>query len=272
MKILTAIGFMTALAAVVNPSFAMKCSKPPEQVARTIKNDAELSIKVLKNFLGEAGFGSKTRVVVDNLYEKYPNADKIVIAQLLLSQLCSLLDESRDLSSERKIELFSETRDQILKLATAVPDSQEKFTVRDYLMEIQWRVSMASDRVDLGISRNDPRTAAREAWQALNGEQPKLYRSAIRALSSWTLMELIGEVMKLSSDDKKQQIKVAYDIAIKMAEVGPTLLDDKPLNTSKEKEQWKRAFLKFACDPNKSRCKPKGLWPQFKQLNIWDQL
>ena len=268
MKIIVRIGLIVVFFAAPVTSHALECAKPPQQVQKTVKNDFELEIKALKRWIGEAGLGVETDVIVDNLYAKYPNADKLILAQMFMSLFCSLLEESKDLSSEKKFELFSESRDRVMNLMTGMPATQPSFTAHEYITEIRWRVDMASERVELGRSRKDKRAAAREAWQALSGEQPEFYSAAYPAMGNLTLMELLGGLRKLSSKNKQNQIDTAYEIASEMATIGPTLLYDEPFKTTREKARWAKAFARFACDPNKSKCEPEGLWPRFKRLKL----
>lgn len=59
-----------------------------------------ITVKLLKKFLGQVDLENKVDIQVKNLYDKYPNADKLVLAQLLVSQFCTLLNASHDLTTE----------------------------------------------------------------------------------------------------------------------------------------------------------------------------
>jgi len=113
--------------------YAMGCPSPPAAIAEPKAADVSLQIKALKQFIGEAGFSVKLDKSVTNVYEKYPNADRLVLAQLITSQFCELLNESKDLSSQEKFRLFIENRDKILSL-TPTEKPKEKST--DELIEI----------------------------------------------------------------------------------------------------------------------------------------
>lgn len=114
----TSILLMIVVTVLISPGlvYALDCPAPPKQISRNFSNDVSIGVKALKMFLGEAGFENKTDVAVQNLYAKYPNADRLVLATLLLSQFCSMLNESSDLSSERKFELFERIQDRILTI------------------------------------------------------------------------------------------------------------------------------------------------------------
>lgn len=66
------------------------CPTPPHQVDSTIETDAKVSIGALGKIVG-LDAAAKVTPITKNLFEKYPNADKVTIAQLIVSTTCQLL-------------------------------------------------------------------------------------------------------------------------------------------------------------------------------------
>ncbi|MEY9604152.1 hypothetical protein AB7M74_010764 [Bradyrhizobium japonicum] len=69
------------------------CPPPPSQIEKGIQADAELKIGALGKLVGLDAVG-KVTPITENLFVKYPNADKLIIAQLIASTTCQLLLKS----------------------------------------------------------------------------------------------------------------------------------------------------------------------------------
>lgn len=105
---------------VILPGVAasLECAEPPKQLSSSIENDATVTVKALRRWLGEAGLRNQTEIGINNLYQKYPNADRLILAQLLVSLFCTMLADASDLTTEERFKLYAETRDRILTLVT----------------------------------------------------------------------------------------------------------------------------------------------------------
>lgn len=101
-------------------SAEMKCIPAPAAATKDLKADVALKVAGLKRLIDSAEFSAQAGVITNDLYSKYPNADKLVTVQALLSQVCSLLN-SVSISDEKKVAKYSETEMLVYKIVTASP-------------------------------------------------------------------------------------------------------------------------------------------------------
>lgn len=109
--------FLTPLALwIVMPDFAravsFQCPEPTKQVESDIKGDISGKAQAILK-LGDGSFSGDIEVNVVNLFEKYPNADRVALAQSLQSMTCQLLRDSDSLSDAQKL-------DRVLELAKSL--------------------------------------------------------------------------------------------------------------------------------------------------------
>jgi hypothetical protein len=69
------------------------CPSPPSQVDSRLATDAQMSIGSLGKLVA-ADVAVKVTPVTRNLFEKYPSADKLVVAQLIMANSCQMLLQS----------------------------------------------------------------------------------------------------------------------------------------------------------------------------------
>jgi hypothetical protein len=81
------------------------CPQPTLQVASGIAGDMQGQAQGLLR-LATAELKGQIQTTVVNLWEKYPNADKIAIVQNFQSTSCNILKTSTSLSDEKKLELW----------------------------------------------------------------------------------------------------------------------------------------------------------------------
>jgi hypothetical protein len=91
-------------------TMALDCKPldPRQQLSTSIETDIEGSAKTLLkvgSFQGK--FENEIKEEVKNLYDKYPSADKIVIQSKFIYLFCTLLDESSDIESSKKLDMFN---------------------------------------------------------------------------------------------------------------------------------------------------------------------
>src|SRR5437899_1155984 len=79
------------------------CPEPTMQVASGIAGDVQGQAQGLLR-LATADLKGGVQKTVVNLWEKYPNADRIAVVQNLQSTSCNLLNSSTTLSDDQKIE------------------------------------------------------------------------------------------------------------------------------------------------------------------------
>ena len=79
------------------------CPAPNEQLAHNVSGDVQGQAQGLLK-LGTAELKGGLQKTVVNLWEKYPNADRIAIVQNLQSTSCNLVKTSTTLSDEQKLD------------------------------------------------------------------------------------------------------------------------------------------------------------------------
>ena len=84
------------------------------QVNRDVRSDVNASVGSLgKLKAGEVGV--KTDVVAKNLFEKYPNTDRIIVVQMMAATYCSLLRDSKTVRDSEKLRLWAEFSERVFK-------------------------------------------------------------------------------------------------------------------------------------------------------------
>ena len=100
----------------------MKCIAAPTSTAKDVKAEIAAKVDNLKGVVNSAGFSAQAGVITNDLYSKYPNSDRLIVAQAMLSQVCSLLN-SVSISDEAKVLKYSETEMLVFRLASGAPSS-----------------------------------------------------------------------------------------------------------------------------------------------------
>lgn len=119
-------------------TMALDCKPldPRQQLSKSIETDIEGSAKTLfKVGTFQGKFGNEIKEEVNNLYDKYPNADKIVIQSKLIYLFCTLLDESSDIESSKKLDMFNTFYDKVTQEQKDVsePSGDRPFFENDVL-------------------------------------------------------------------------------------------------------------------------------------------
>src|SRR5215510_6673914 len=87
---------------------AMDCPSPPEQLAKDMLVETEASISGLKGLLPTGSLKNKTETTAKNLFEKYPNADRLSVAMAMISVYCQTIDDPKStLSDKEKLDWLS---------------------------------------------------------------------------------------------------------------------------------------------------------------------
>jgi hypothetical protein len=100
------VGLATAILLVVTchvRAADFSCPDPTKQVESDISGDVQGQAQGLLK-LANAELKGEVKKAVVNLWEKYPNADRIAIVQNLQSTSCNLIKTSATLSDEQKID------------------------------------------------------------------------------------------------------------------------------------------------------------------------
>ena len=121
-------------------TMALDCKPldPRQQLSKSIETDIEGSAKTLfKVGTFQGKFGNEIKEEVKNLYDKYPNADKIVIHSKLIYLFCTLLDESSDIESSKKLDMFNTFYDKVTQEQKEVEPLGDKPFFDDDVLRIE---------------------------------------------------------------------------------------------------------------------------------------
>src|SRR5262249_1259921 len=102
---------------VVSSQAQIPCPAMPDkitQVNRDVRSDVQVGIGSLgKLKAGELGI--KTDVVAKNIFDKYPNTDRIVVVQMMVATYCPMIRDDKALKDAEKRRLYSEFSDRVFK-------------------------------------------------------------------------------------------------------------------------------------------------------------
>jgi hypothetical protein len=96
----------------------MDCPAAPKNVDKNIVVDTQGSVNGLSKLVG-GDLKNRVEITVNNLFEKYPNADRVTVATLMMAQFCQLIDHSPQLSDGEKLDRLGVVNGQLIQLMTA---------------------------------------------------------------------------------------------------------------------------------------------------------
>jgi len=129
MKIIIQLTISVVFMATINVAHALNCEPldPRQQVGKKVDESIEGSAKALIKLVGgEVSYKNKTENEVKNLYQSYPNADKLVIKGKLIYTFCTFLNDAEDLDSNEKFMKLSSFMETILDSSTEYNNKSEK--------------------------------------------------------------------------------------------------------------------------------------------------
>lgn len=94
-------------------------SCPPAPAVTDVTRDVKAEINAGVGSLGKAKAGEisvKTEVVAKNIFERFPNVDKLVTLQMMSSTYCQLLAQSQFLSDREKLDRWERFQEKVLNL------------------------------------------------------------------------------------------------------------------------------------------------------------
>ena len=114
---------------IPNSIAAFTC--PPMPTAMTeVNHDVKADIKASVGSLGRLKAGevaTKTEITAKNLFEKYPNVDKLLTLQTMAATYCAMLRDTTTLSDAEKINRWERFQERVLNLeATSKPKKINK--------------------------------------------------------------------------------------------------------------------------------------------------
>jgi hypothetical protein len=98
-------------------STQIPCPEMPDkitQVNHDVRSDVDVGIGSLGK-LKAGQVGVQTDVVAKNLFDKYPNIDRIVVVQMMAATYCPMIRDDRTLKDSDKRRLWSEFSDRVFK-------------------------------------------------------------------------------------------------------------------------------------------------------------
>ena len=96
----------------------LSCPTMPDitQVNHDVRSEVQVGVGSLgKLKAGEVGV--KTDVVAKNLFDKYPNTDRIAVVQMMAATYCSMIRDSKTMKDSEKLRLWSEFTERVFKFA-----------------------------------------------------------------------------------------------------------------------------------------------------------
>src|ERR1700724_3543877 len=91
-------------------SSGLTCPPMPDkvtQVNRDVRSDVHADVGALGK-LKTGQVGIETEVVAKNLFDKYPNADRLLVVGMMAATYCSMIQDSKTLKDTDKLRLWSE--------------------------------------------------------------------------------------------------------------------------------------------------------------------
>jgi len=107
--------------AVAFSAAQMKCPDMPDKITQ-VNHDVMSDVNASVGSLGKLRAGQlevKTDVVAKNLFEKYPNTDRILIAQMMTAMFCPLVRDNATLKDAEKLHLVTEFSDHVYKFVNS---------------------------------------------------------------------------------------------------------------------------------------------------------
>ena len=98
----------------------MECPAPPQNVAKEVVTDTEANVSGLRSLVGGT-LKNRTEVTAKNLFEKYPHADRVAVATLMMSVYCRTIDSSTTLSDSEKLDRLQTVNQSLITLMTTGP-------------------------------------------------------------------------------------------------------------------------------------------------------
>lgn len=107
--------FSVALMVAPYPSGAMECPAPSAQLAKDIEADIKGRLSGI-SILPATEIVGKASVKTVDMFSKYPNADRVVIANSMISMFCQNLSSSR-LADKEKMSMITDYTEIIFRAA-----------------------------------------------------------------------------------------------------------------------------------------------------------
>ncbi|HHC6556648.1 TPA: hypothetical protein ACN36H_003142 [Vibrio parahaemolyticus] len=107
--LLLAIVIVFSPASFAEP-MAYLCGDPPPVDSSSLKGELNGKASFLSRFIGDAELKGKIETSREDVFSKYPNADKLVVDHYLLFQTCVIIMNDTSLDTSQKLEELRKTR------------------------------------------------------------------------------------------------------------------------------------------------------------------
>ena len=175
---------------------AIDCPKPSAQIAEETKTDIKGSLDIggllrsLKVASGEVDIQLERKV--QDLFSKYPNADKLAMQNTIISMICQQLNESKELSDREKLEYMFNLNNSVAGVFERKAESLSKF----------------GDRVE---SQN-PHTRQAALADALASSDSDLRHNALREIFASRKTFAINSVWTYSASRKERKMSAILNV------------------------------------------------------------
>ena len=169
-SIRTLAGVMTlSLLCFSNAGTAFSCPSPPVQVGADTKLEVRGHVGTWKKLISSGGtvqFEKK----VQELYSKYPNAERLVLSNLMISIFCEQLKVSEELDEKTKFDLIFEFNERVMN-ASSENGGREKYLGTNHISFLQQ-----------AFSDDDPNAARIALGKALDSRNEFMQNLALKAM------------------------------------------------------------------------------------------
>lgn len=116
----------------VSTALAIDCPEPPKQIAQDVEGNIRGELQGIIGKILSAQAGGEIKTITNNLFENYPNADRLVIVNGIMSIYCQVIDESAELSDREKLEAIGRMNLEILNFINPPSiDEETKSKIED---------------------------------------------------------------------------------------------------------------------------------------------
>lgn len=118
-----ALVIVTLFTAIGTCSASIQCPPMPSAVTE-VNRDVMSDIKASVGLLGRLKVGElevKSKIVAKNLFEKYPNVDKLLTLQTMAATYCAMLMETTTISEKEKLGRWERFQDKALNFPPSQP-------------------------------------------------------------------------------------------------------------------------------------------------------
>lgn len=94
------------------------CGDPPQVADESLKGELNGQAQFLSRFIGDAQLKGRIETSRIAVFDKYPNADKLIIDYYLIYETCNILMRDTTLSTNQKLEEMRKTRREFLTVSS----------------------------------------------------------------------------------------------------------------------------------------------------------